>query len=66
MIRWDQISCPVLVLRGENSDLLSAETAAEMSTRGPRATVETIKSCGHAPALMDEDQVKMVVDWLES
>ena len=63
---WDRISCPVLVLRGENSDLLSVETATEMSTRGPRATVETIKNCGHAPALMDQDQVKMVVDWLEN
>ncbi len=61
---WDQISCPVLVLRGENSDLLSADTAAEMSTRGPRAQVETIKGCGHAPALMDDDQVATVMTWL--
>ena len=30
------IRCPTLVLRGAQSDLLSAATAAEMSARGPR------------------------------
>lgn len=61
---WERIACPVLVLRGEDSDLLLAETAEEMTRRGPRARVVEIAGCGHAPALMDESQVALVVDWL--
>ncbi len=61
---WDAIRCPVLVLRGESSDLLSAETAAEMAARGPKAAVVEIKGCGHAPALMAEDQIAIIDDWL--
>lgn len=61
---WDAISCPVLVLRGALSDLLLPETAAEMSRRGPRASVVEIAETGHAPALMSVDQVAIVRDWL--
>ncbi|WNJ98547.1 alpha/beta hydrolase [Thalassospiraceae bacterium LMO-JJ14] len=63
---WDRITCPVLVLRGENSDLLSVATADEMTKRGPKAEVVTIKGCGHAPALMDPDQIEIVKTWLAS
>lgn len=63
---WDKIECPVLVLRGESSDLLSVETAEEMSRRGPKADVVTIPNCGHAPALMDPEQIRIVRDWLTS
>jgi pimeloyl-ACP methyl ester carboxylesterase len=61
---WDKVSCPSLVLRGARSDLLLAETAAEMARRGPRARVVEIAGCGHAPALMDEHQIGLVRDWL--
>jgi pimeloyl-ACP methyl ester carboxylesterase len=33
---WDAIRCPTLLLRGAQSDLLSAATAAEMRARGPQ------------------------------
>jgi pimeloyl-ACP methyl ester carboxylesterase len=62
--QWDAVACPTLVLRGAHSDLLLAETAREMSQRGPRAQVVEIPGCGHAPALMDKDQIAVVVDWL--
>jgi pimeloyl-ACP methyl ester carboxylesterase len=61
---WEAIQIPVLVLRGAHSDLLLAETAAEMAARGPRAEVVEIPGCGHAPALMDEGQIALVRDWL--
>lgn len=61
---WDKIECPVLVLRGESSDLLSVETAEQMTKRGPKADLVTIPNCGHAPALMDPDQIGVVKDWL--
>lgn len=61
---WDAIACPVLVLRGARSDLLLAETAAEMSRRGPKAEVVEIAETGHAPALMSADQINILRDWL--
>jgi pimeloyl-ACP methyl ester carboxylesterase len=61
---WDQIRCPVLVLRGTESDLLLPATAEEMTRRGPRAEVVEIDGTGHAPALMAKDQIEIVRDWL--
>ena len=62
--QWDRIRCPVLVLRGATSELLTPDTFAAMQRRGPRATGVTIPSVGHAPALMDPEQIAVVVDWL--
>ncbi len=62
---WDRIACPTLVLRGAESDLLLAETADEMKSRGPRAQVLEFPGVGHAPALMAEDQIATIRDWLE-
>ena len=62
---WDAIAQPVLVVRGAESDLLLRETAAEMARRGPRQ-VELVEfaGCGHAPALMAEDQVEAILRFL--
>jgi pimeloyl-ACP methyl ester carboxylesterase len=62
---WDAIHCATLVLRGADSDLLLPETAREMALRGPAAEVVEIAGCGHAPALMDESQIRLVTDWFE-
>lgn len=61
---WDQLDIPVLCLRGEDSDLLLAETADAMRSRGPRAVVTTIKGCGHAPALNVPEQFALVERFL--
>jgi len=61
---WDEIGQDVLVLRGAESDLLLTETAAEMTARGPRAEVVEISDCGHAPGLMNPQQIALVRDWL--
>jgi len=61
---WDAIRCPVLVLRGAESDLLTAETVEEMRGRGPRTDVVEFPGIGHAPALMESDQIDIVRDWL--
>lgn len=62
---WDAIALPVLVVRGAESDLLLRDTAAEMTRRGPRR-VELVEfaGCGHAPALMAEDQVEAILRFL--
>lgn len=61
---WDRITCPTLVLRGAQSDLLLAETAAEMSRRGPRAEVVEVPGAGHAPALQSDDQIAAIRGFL--
>lgn len=57
---YDAIRCPVGVLRGERSDILSAETAREMTRRGPKARLEEVPGIGHAPTLIAEDQIAAV------
>jgi pimeloyl-ACP methyl ester carboxylesterase len=57
---WDSLTIPVLVLRGESSDLLLPEVAEAMRTRGPQAVVATIPGCGHAPALNTPEQIALV------
>lgn len=61
---YDSLDIPVLCLRGEHSDLLLAETAEEMRSRGPRAVVVTIPGCGHAPALNVPEQLALVERFL--
>jgi pimeloyl-ACP methyl ester carboxylesterase len=61
---YDGISCPTLVLRGERSDLLTRETARQMSGRGPRAKVVEIAGVGHAPTLIRPEQIRVVADFL--
>jgi pimeloyl-ACP methyl ester carboxylesterase len=61
---WDAIHCPVLVLRGEQSEVLLPEVAEEMTRRGPKATLKVIPGCGHAPALMSPEQIAIVESWL--
>ncbi|QID17858.1 alpha/beta hydrolase [Nitrogeniibacter mangrovi] len=61
---YDAISCPTLLIRGADSDLLLHETAAEMATRGPRARLVEIPGVGHAPMLLDDTQISIVRDFL--
>ena len=61
---WDNVSCPTLLIRGGNSDLLLTETAEEMTRRGPRAQMIEFEGIGHAPMLMSDDQIEAVRDFL--
>ena len=61
---WDLISCPVLILRGAESDILSEDTAREMLTRGPQAELIEFPGVGHAPMLMEQGQIEAVRGWL--
>ncbi len=63
---WDALSCPTLVLRGKQSDLLLRETAEEMTLRGPKARLVEFDGIGHAPMLMSDDQIAVVRDFLTS
>ncbi len=52
---------PVLLVRGENSDLLSTATAEKMATEHSNLTLVTAKDRGHAPFL-DEPEVTAAID----
>ncbi len=51
---------PTLVLRGERSDVLSAETVAAMVARGHRTSVATVRGVGHAPTLDEAEAVAAI------
>jgi pimeloyl-ACP methyl ester carboxylesterase len=54
---------PVLVVRGERSDILSAEVAEKMAARLPGADLVTVAGVGHAPTL-DEPEAAAAIDRL--
>ncbi|MBF9196801.1 alpha/beta fold hydrolase [Microvirga terrestris] len=56
---------PVLVIRGEHSDLLSAETVQAMRDRHPGLMAITVPGQGHAPAL-DGDLVHAIEQFILS
>jgi pimeloyl-ACP methyl ester carboxylesterase len=62
---WERIRCPVLILRGARSDLLLPKTAARMAASRPNVCLVEFPDCGHAPALMNGEQVGAIRDWLE-
>ncbi len=63
---WDSLKLPTLLLRGAQSDLLSAATAQAMTQRGPRARLAQFDGVGHAPMLVQPEQVAVVRDFLLS
>jgi pimeloyl-ACP methyl ester carboxylesterase len=63
---WDAVSCPTLLIRGAQSDLLAKTTAEEMTRRGPKAKLVELPGIGHAPTLLHEDQISIVREFLLS
>ena len=56
---WNALHGPVMVIRGENSDLLTAPILEEMRKR-PRTETLVIADTGHPPMLMDDVQAGAV------
>jgi pimeloyl-ACP methyl ester carboxylesterase len=61
---YDQIQAKTLLIRGQDSDLLTPETATAMTERGPRAQLENWPGFGHAPTLTGEEQIAVVAKFL--
>ncbi len=55
---------PLLVLRGETSDILGAATAQKMIRRHPDARLVTVPRVGHAPLLDEPAAVSALTDFL--
>ncbi|MEW6704803.1 MAG: alpha/beta hydrolase [Pseudomonadota bacterium] len=63
---YDRLRSETLVLRGAESDLLARDTAIEMTQRGPRARLIEFEGVGHAPTLLQPEQVEAVRSFLLS
>ena len=67
---YDALKIPVLLLRGEQSDLVLRETAEQMARRGPGALGllqwDEVPGCGHAPALNVPAQLERVSAFIEA
>ena len=61
---YDSLRCPTLLLRGAESDLLSRDTALQMTRRGPGARLHEFAGVGHAPMLVQPEQVAVVRQFL--
>jgi pimeloyl-ACP methyl ester carboxylesterase len=65
---WDLfdhlIPLPSLVLRGANSDLLSAATVAEMMQHHPALAAVTVAGRGHVPFLDEPESIAAIDHWL--
>ena len=61
---YDAIACPTLLLRGADSDLLTADTARAMTQRGPKARLHEFANVGHAPTLVAPGQIEVVREFL--
>ncbi len=61
---WQQVRCPQQLLWGEASDVLSADTVARMQQLQPTLDLTRCSGIGHAPSLMESQQIQAVVAWL--
>ncbi|NCT40676.1 MAG: alpha/beta hydrolase [Alphaproteobacteria bacterium] len=62
---WENISCPVLLIHGKKSMLLTKKIIKMMRKTGVEFDLVTLKKCGHAPSLMAPSQIEMIEEWLE-
>ncbi|MHB2021021.1 MAG: alpha/beta fold hydrolase [Candidatus Xenobia bacterium] len=61
---WDSVRCPVLLLRGCDSDVFNMATAEQMLRRNPRARLHELPGRGHAPPLVTPDEIAVVEAFL--
>jgi pimeloyl-ACP methyl ester carboxylesterase len=67
---WPQFEAlrriPLLVLRGENSDLLSVATVEEMRRRHANFSALTVPNQGHAPLLKDQPTIDAIRNFFDA
>lgn len=61
---WQRISCPILIVRGTESDFLTDDLLARMIAEQPEAQVLEVTGVGHTPTLNSADQIDPVLAWL--
>ncbi len=63
---WETVHCPVLLYRGEHSDLLRQSTVDVMVASHDNITFHEWPHTGHMPHLMSDDQIHIIHNWLRS
>ena len=63
---YRQVGCPMLVIRGAESDLLTRETWQQMASHGQPVKLAEIEKVGHAPMFRSDEQIAIVRDFLLS
>jgi pimeloyl-ACP methyl ester carboxylesterase len=65
---WTQFDglrdAPLLIIRGDNSDLFSPETLAEMAERHPGSEIYIVEGQGHPPLLIDDASLGRIADFV--
>ena len=62
---WRAVSCPVLLVRGGDSDVLAADTAQRMLAENPGVSFASIPNCGHSITLdSPHGLLEVVSPWL--
>jgi pimeloyl-ACP methyl ester carboxylesterase len=62
---WQAVGCPILLVRGDDSDILAVETAQRMLASNARASLVGVPDCGHSITLDNPQGLLDAVDpWL--
>jgi esterase len=62
---WNALTCPVLLVRGDDSDILAPDTAERMVAGNPHVTLAVVPDCGHSITLdRPEGLLAAAAPWL--
>lgn len=61
---WNKISCPVFIIHGMHSEILTAEIIHRMKKEHSLTQVYDKENAGHAPALLDLADHERIYHWL--
>ena len=62
---WENITCPVLVLRGTESDFLTEALKERMERELPHVEFIEFEGVGHTPSLNSKKQIDPIREWLD-
>ena len=65
-LMWETLRCPVLLVRGEHSDVLPAPLAAEMLARQPRARLAIVRGAAHQIPFSHPGELARLIEEEES
>lgn len=61
---WQGVKCHQALIWGQDSDILTADTVAQMQSDNAALEVLEVPDIGHVPSLMEDDQIRWIQDWL--
>ncbi len=61
---WQMMQCRTMIIRGQNSDVLPQATLSRMLQKGGLVSAIEIPDTGHAPSLMNDNEIEQIQKWL--